>query len=136
MCLILACDEDARGSMQLYGMAVAHPCVALIVDLQDAARSHISVFSAFQQHPQDPYDRPPQRQQHTQSSYHPSVPAAFEAPPSTIVLRPEPPISQVRLQLAESNVSFVDQSDIHPDDVSNARILETYISVYSRLIIY
>ncbi|EZA54690.1 PDZ and LIM domain protein Zasp [Ooceraea biroi] len=47
-----------------------------------------------QQHPQDPYDRAPQRQQQTQPSYHPSIPAAFEAPPSTIVLRPEPPISQ------------------------------------------
>ncbi|XP_067208121.1 uncharacterized protein [Linepithema humile] len=38
------------------------------------------------QHPQDPYDRAPQQNQ--------SSPAAFEAPPSTIILRPEPPISQ------------------------------------------
>ncbi|XP_050463859.1 proteoglycan 4-like isoform X1 [Cataglyphis hispanica] len=48
----------------------------------------------WQQHPQDPNDRTPQRHQQTQSSYHPSIPAAFEAPPSTIILRPEPPISQ------------------------------------------
>ncbi|XP_029172955.1 pollen-specific leucine-rich repeat extensin-like protein 1 isoform X1 [Nylanderia fulva] len=47
----------------------------------------------WQQHPQDPYDRTPQRQQQNQPSYS-SVPVAFEAPPSTIVLRPEPPISQ------------------------------------------
>ncbi|XP_077262380.1 uncharacterized protein LOC143897518 isoform X2 [Temnothorax americanus] len=47
------------------------------------------------QHPQDPYDRAPQRQQQTPSGYYTTAPAAFEAPPSTIVLRPEPPISQV-----------------------------------------
>lgn len=48
------------------------------------------------QHPQDPYDRTSQRQQQSyQPSYQPSTPAAFEAPPSTIVLRPEPPISQM-----------------------------------------
>ncbi|KAL6427696.1 hypothetical protein ACFW04_008862 [Cataglyphis niger] len=46
------------------------------------------------QHPQDLNDRTPQRHQQNQSSYHPSIPAAFEAPPSTIILRPEPPISQ------------------------------------------
>ncbi|XP_014485881.1 PREDICTED: uncharacterized protein LOC106750215 isoform X4 [Dinoponera quadriceps] len=38
---------------------------------------------------QDPYDRAPQ------PAYHSSTLAAFEAPPSTIVLRPEPPISQI-----------------------------------------
>ncbi|XP_018398440.1 PREDICTED: mediator of RNA polymerase II transcription subunit 15-like isoform X2 [Cyphomyrmex costatus] len=52
------------------------------------------------QHPQDPYDRTPQRQQqqqqqqHNLSNYYTPTPAVFEAPPSTIVLRPEPPISQ------------------------------------------
>ncbi|XP_018317192.1 PDZ and LIM domain protein Zasp isoform X4 [Mycetomoellerius zeteki] len=46
------------------------------------------------QHPQDPYDRAPQRQQQNLSDYYTSTPAAFEAPPSTIILRPEPPISQ------------------------------------------
>ncbi|XP_071637138.1 uncharacterized protein [Temnothorax longispinosus] len=50
---------------------------------------------SWQQHPQDPYDRAPQRQQQTPSGYYTTAPAAFEAPPSTIVLRPEPPISQV-----------------------------------------
>ncbi|XP_072761329.1 uncharacterized protein [Anoplolepis gracilipes] len=49
---------------------------------------------SWQQHSQDPYDRTSQRQQQNQPNYHPSVPAAFEAPPSTIILRPEPPISQ------------------------------------------
>ncbi|XP_012527829.1 vegetative cell wall protein gp1 isoform X2 [Monomorium pharaonis] len=49
----------------------------------------------WQQHPQDSYDRAPQRQQQNISGYYTSTPAAFEAPPSTIVLRPEPPISQV-----------------------------------------
>ncbi|KYQ58983.1 PDZ and LIM domain protein Zasp [Trachymyrmex zeteki] len=48
----------------------------------------------WQQHPQDPYDRAPQRQQQNLSDYYTSTPAAFEAPPSTIILRPEPPISQ------------------------------------------
>lgn len=48
----------------------------------------------WQQHSQDPYDRTPQKQQN-QPSYQSSVPAAFEAPPSTIILRPEPPISQI-----------------------------------------
>ncbi|XP_020278366.1 potassium/sodium hyperpolarization-activated cyclic nucleotide-gated channel 1-like isoform X2 [Pseudomyrmex gracilis] len=43
---------------------------------------------SWQQHPQDPYDRAPQRLPNQPLS------AAFEAPPSTIVLRPEPPISQ------------------------------------------
>ncbi|XP_011152044.1 PAX-interacting protein 1 isoform X2 [Harpegnathos saltator] len=47
------------------------------------------------QHLQDPYDRAPQRQQQNQPTYHPLAPAAFEAPPSTIILRPQPPISQV-----------------------------------------
>ncbi|KYN40540.1 PDZ and LIM domain protein Zasp [Trachymyrmex septentrionalis] len=46
------------------------------------------------QHSQDPYDRAPQRQQQNLSGYYTPTPAAFEAPPSTIVLRPEPPISQ------------------------------------------
>ncbi|XP_032669163.1 vegetative cell wall protein gp1-like isoform X2 [Odontomachus brunneus] len=50
---------------------------------------------AEQQHLQDPYDRTSQRQQQNQPAYHSLAPAAFEAPPSTIVLRPEPPISQV-----------------------------------------
>ncbi|XP_011049368.1 PREDICTED: potassium/sodium hyperpolarization-activated cyclic nucleotide-gated channel 1 isoform X3 [Acromyrmex echinatior] len=48
----------------------------------------------WQQHSQDPYDRAPQRQQQNLSGYYTPTPAAFEAPPSTIVLRPEPPISQ------------------------------------------
>ncbi|XP_011257666.1 leucine-rich repeat extensin-like protein 5 isoform X2 [Camponotus floridanus] len=48
----------------------------------------------WQQHSQDPYDRTPQKQQN-QPGYQSSVPAAFEAPPSTIILRPEPPISQI-----------------------------------------
>ncbi|KAG7211827.1 hypothetical protein KM043_011055 [Ampulex compressa] len=47
------------------------------------------------QHPQDYYDRAPQRQQQTHPAYQPSAPAAFEAPPSTITLRPQPPMSQV-----------------------------------------
>ncbi|KAG7211828.1 hypothetical protein KM043_011055 [Ampulex compressa] len=46
-------------------------------------------------HPQDYYDRAPQRQQQTHPAYQPSAPAAFEAPPSTITLRPQPPMSQV-----------------------------------------
>ncbi|XP_011688746.1 PREDICTED: nuclear receptor coactivator 6-like isoform X2 [Wasmannia auropunctata] len=46
------------------------------------------------QHPQDSYDRAPQRQQQTPSGYYTTAPVAYEAPPSTIVLRPEPPISQ------------------------------------------
>ncbi|KYM82936.1 PDZ and LIM domain protein Zasp [Atta colombica] len=45
-------------------------------------------------HSQDPYDRAPQKQQQNLSGYYTPTPAAFEAPPSTIVLRPEPPISQ------------------------------------------
>ncbi|KAG5328804.1 ZASP protein, partial [Acromyrmex heyeri] len=48
----------------------------------------------WQQHSQDPYDRAPQKQQQNLSGYYTPTPAAFEAPPSTIVLRPEPPISQ------------------------------------------
>ncbi|KAL0100405.1 hypothetical protein PUN28_019629 [Cardiocondyla obscurior] len=42
------------------------------------------------QHPQDPYDRAPQNP----PGNYPAASAAFEAPPSTIILRPEPPISQ------------------------------------------
>ncbi|KAL0100406.1 hypothetical protein PUN28_019629 [Cardiocondyla obscurior] len=41
-------------------------------------------------HPQDPYDRAPQNP----PGNYPAASAAFEAPPSTIILRPEPPISQ------------------------------------------
>ncbi|XP_014485879.1 PREDICTED: glutenin, low molecular weight subunit-like isoform X2 [Dinoponera quadriceps] len=63
---------------------------------QTVANKSWAPVTSPQQHPpsqqqqqQDPYDRAPQ------PAYHSSTLAAFEAPPSTIVLRPEPPISQI-----------------------------------------
>lgn len=86
-------------------------CMAINRHSRVGTRRVSSICFWFQQHLQDPYDRAPQRQQQNQSLHYPSAPAAFEAPPSTIVLRPEPPISQVNLSLSLSRNS----REIRPD---------------------